>query len=972
MTGLYYRFECIRNNRKFYISLSTLLKNSKLQAILKTKVKMKKTTIICLILMLSVSVFAYENHGYDEYEVRYIKEQITTDITLQQTLREQNAWQNFLANHPHWFVSFNQFNLKPHRAYGEPIELLSGSSIQDKVMQFIVDELSSFNIPLSDISLLDIRENEKYKYLDFYQTYNGLKVHDSRLYIKTTKDDKLVTFGLDVFSDINLGVLPSISENDAISNATYGIANTISNVTVKTDLKILPVPEHNKYTYHLIYEVEFETTISVGPAKYLCFVDANSGKLLMRKNTILYETPPQASVHVESNVYAVQPYIPTTVENLVNLRVYVNGTSYYTDSNGDLSLSANVGSNVYYGLEGRWSKVETAGSTPSINTTLGATNNISFDNDATSQERSAYYHVNVVHDYMKTIFPTFTGLDFAMTTNVDVSGSCNAFYGGGSINFYAQGNDCNSMAKIGDVVYHEYGHGINDYRYGNNGMWNGALGEGYADIWGLSITLNPILGLGMSSVDPTDFVRRYDVDRKVYPQDLTGEVHADGEIIAGCWWDTYLGFNNMGQMMDLFKDTYDSAPDGSGGTEGIIFTDILLEALMSDDNDGNIYNGTPNDQIIVDAFALHGISLLSNANIIHTQVMMSAPNNDITINASIALTYAWALSNAKVHYKLNNATSWNSIVLSSVGGTNYIGHIPAQPAGTLIAYYILLEDTYGKHSGITPMAANLSQYANVPYFILNGFEFMGIEDFDANVGFWDLGDASDNATTGMWIIDEPIGSFSDPMDPSTIVQTDEDHTPNGVECAFTGNANLFDGIGTNDVDGGHTTLFSPFYDLTSYTNPVFTYYRWYTNNPPSGANPGADWWQVLVTDDGVNWQYVESNMTSDKSWRRVAFRVNDYVNLTNQVRVKFIASDSTHLGQYLDGGSLIEAAVDDFSLYEEVATTSSLNDQDSENAMRKLIKITDILGREVIPNQNKQTLFYIYDDGTVEKKIVIE
>jgi len=972
MTGLYYRFECIRNNRKFYISLSTLLKNSKLQAILKTKVKMKKVTIFTLIVIMSVSVYAYDKHGTDEYEVRYIKEQISIDITLQQTLREQNAWQNFLANHPHWFVSFNQFNLKPHRAYGEPIELLSGSSIQDKVMQFIVDELSSFNIPLSDISLLDIRENEKYKYLDFYQTYNGLKVHDSRLYIKTTKDDKLVTFGLDVFSDINLGVLPSISENDAISNATYGIANTISNVTVKTDLKILPVPEHNKYTYHLIYEVEFETTISVGPAKYLCFVDANSGKLLMRKNTILYETPPQASVHVESNVYAVQPYIPTTVENLVNLRVYVNGTSYYTDSNGDLSLSANVGSNVYYGLEGRWSKVETAGSTPSINTTLGATNNISFDNDATSQERSAYYHVNVVHDYMKTIFPTFTGLDFAMTTNVDVSGSCNAFYGGGSINFYAQGNDCNSMAKIGDVVYHEYGHGINDYRYGNNGMWNGALGEGYADIWGLSITQNPILGLGMSSVDPTDFVRRYDVDRKVYPQDLTGEVHADGEIIAGCWWDTYLGFNNMGQMMDLFKDTYDSAPDGSGGTEGIIFTDILLEALMSDDNDGNIYNGTPNDQIIVDAFALHGISLLSNANIIHTQVMMSAPNNDITINASIALTYAWALSNAKVHYKLNNATSWNSIVLSSVGGTNYIGHIPAQPAGTLIAYYILLEDTYGKHSGITPMAANLSQYANVPYFILNGFEFMGIEDFDANVGFWDLGDASDNATTGMWIIDEPIGSFSDPMDPSTIVQTDEDHTPNGVECAFTGNANLFDGIGTNDVDGGHTTLFSPFYDLTSYTNPVFTYYRWYTNNPPSGANPGADWWQVLVTDDGVNWQYVESNMTSDKSWRRVAFRVNDYVNLTNQVRVKFIASDSTHLGQYLDGGSLIEAAVDDFSLYEEVATTSSLNDQDSENAMRKLIKITDILGREVIPNQNKQTLFYIYDDGTVEKKIVIE
>ena len=936
---------------------------------------MKKTTIICLILMLSVSVFAYENHGHDEYEVRYIKEQLTTDIALQQTLRNQNAWQNFLIQHPHWFVNFNEYNLKPHRAYGEPIELLIGNTIEDKALQFIQNELSSFNIPVSDLYLLDVRENEKYKYLDFKQKYNGLEIHDSKLYFKTTQNDELVTFGLDVFSDINLSTIPTISGSNAISSAISGIAYSISKVEVKQALKILPIPKNNKYNYHLIYEVEFETTISVGPAKYLCFVDANTGELLMRKNTILFETPPMATVHVESNVYAVQPYVPTTVKDLANLRVFVNGTSYYTDQNGDLTLSANAGSNVYYGLEGLWSKVETSGSTPSINTTLGATNNISFDNDATSQERSAYYHVNVVHDYMKTIFPTFTSLDNPMTTNVDEPGSCNAFYGGGSINFYAEGNDCHSMAKIGDVVYHEYGHGINDYRYGNSGMWNGALNEGYADIWGLSITQNPILGQGMSMSDPNDFVRRYDIDKKVYPQDIVGEVHADGEIIAGCFWDTYLGFNNMGQMMDLFKYTYDGAPDGAAGTEGIIYTDVLLETLMADDNDGNIYNGTPNDQIIVDAFALHGISLLSNANIIHTQVMMAVPNNDITINVSIALTYAWALSSAKAFYKLNNTATWNSIVLNNVGGTNYQGVIPAQPAGTLIAYYLLLEDSYGKHSGITPMAANLSQYANVPYFILNGFEFMGIEDFDANVGFWQLGDANDNATTGMWEIDEPTGSFSDPTDPSTIVQTDEDHTPGSGndECAFTGNAGLLDGIGTNDVDDGHTTLFSPFYDLTPYSNPVFTYYRWYTNNPPSGANPGADWWQVMITDDGVNWQYVENNMTSDKSWRRFAFRVNDYVNLTNQVRVKFIASDSTHLGQNLDGGSLIEAAVDDFSLYEEVFT-SSLNNMDSKNAIRKLIKITDILGREVDITKIKEetTLLYIYDNGTVEKRIVIE
>ena len=37
---------------------------------------------------------------------------------------------------------------------------------------------------------------------------------------------------------------------------------------------------------------------------------------------------------------------------------------------------------------------------------------------------------------------------------------------------------------------------------------------------------------------------------------------------------------------------------------------------------------------------------------------------------------------------------------------------------------------------------------------------------------------------------------------------------------------------------------------------------------------------------------------------------------------------------------------------------------------KKLIKITDVLGREI--KQTNQLLFYIYDDGTVEKKIIVE
>jgi len=41
------------------------------------------------------------------------------------------------------------------------------------------------------------------------------------------------------------------------------------------------------------------------------------------------------------------------------------------------------------------------------------------------------------------------------------------------------------------------------------------------------------------------------------------------------------------------------------------------------------------------------------------------------------------------------------------------------------------------------------------------------------------------------------------------------------------------------------------------------------------------------------------------------------------------------------------------------------------SSKNKLVKITNILGKK-IPFRKNQPLLYIYDDGTVEKKIVLE
>ena len=926
---------------------------------------MKNTLILSFLLIFSINLSATKCTHTDDYEVRYITEDMQLNNQIQENLRNQYAWQEFISTYSNWFTYFNEYNYKPHRAFGSPINLGQGSTLENKFQSFITNDLSVFDIP-SNLILDRKTKNAKYINLDYKQYYNNLEVIDSRLYAKFNLQNQLISFGLDVFSDISISINASITENDAIQSASQNITAPTFNASVEDNLKILPIPKNGKYNYHLVYSVRVSTKLTHGPANYICYVDANSGELLMRINSVFYEAPPQATVHVEGEVYTTHPYNTTSVEDLVDLRVQKNGTNYYTDNFGYVTVPGS--GNAIFSLEGLFTEVQTNNNVPSFSSQLSNTN-VTFDNtNSTIQERTAFYAVNKIHSHLKSVFPTFTGLDYAIETNIDVQGSCNAYYDG-TINFYAEGNGCNATAKITDVVYHEYGHGINNYRYGS-GMWNGGLNEGYADVWAISLTQSPVLGYGWDLADPTVYVRRYDQNRKVYPQDLVGQVHADGEIIAGAFWDTYLNLGNMQQMLDLFKYTFDGAPDGPNGTEGIIYTDVLVEVLFADDNDADLTNGTPNDIAIIQAFALHGITLLSNTVLAHSPVAIAPANVGITISANISSTYSWALSSANCFYRLNDDPNWNNISMAS-NGNNFTATIPAQSEGNIVAYYISLTDNYGFESGITPQEANFTPIkdANLPYFIMVGYELFEEEDFDFNVGFWQTGDPLDNATTGMWEIGAPIGSYDDPNNLSGMVQPAFQHTPNGYACAFTQNASsVNDGIGANDVDAGHTTLYSPYYNLSNYINPAFTYWRWYTNNPPGGANPGADWWQVMITDDGVNWVYVENTLSADISWRRNAFRVKDYVNLTSSVRLKFIASDSIRPGQNLDGGSLIEAAVDDLYLYESL--NSSTSTDLSINAIKpKLIRVTDYLGREVNINNKLENLIYYYNDGSVKKRI---
>ncbi|MFI5134820.1 MAG: hypothetical protein ACHQD9_03100, partial [Chitinophagales bacterium] len=873
--------------------------------------------VFSFLLLVNRSFASWQVELYNRTFITNKKEQL--NLLQQQRLRESDPWQKFSAKHQQWNVIFDERSGMPHRAYGKGF-VLSGSDDVDRAQNFIHSELNSFGVKNDELSLRKSFSSKKYHYVDFYQNYQGLEVLNSRVTVRTTLDHRLVLFGSDVFNDIQISTQQQISA-DAISNyAISGIAYEITGFTVNPDLKILPVPVDGKYEYHLVYIVTVNAKDFDGyPARYYTLVDANNGEVLYRHNEI---DNLDSDVTVQANVSDPNPYEPTTIHQLPNLRLNIGGTDYYTDSTGNLNLQGitlPASASIY--LQGTWSTVTVNTSSTVSNFTQSlnvGSNTASFDSHATLQQISAYYHVNVIHDFMKSYLPDFTEMDESLPTIVDeTSGNCNAFYDGTSINFYAESNSCYDLALTGDVVYHEYSHGTDGRFYSlyGSGLNNSALNEGYSDTWAIGKTDYPIIGIGISDTDPNAYVRRYDINKKVYPQDIQGEPHADGEIICGCWYDTRLNIGSVDTMMQIFTESLYSLADGPDGTEGTVYRDVLLDALTADDNDGNINNGTPHASQILSAFALHGITLIGNVDLQHTEPLVAAATVTVTIQADINMDYPVYFGNASLFYKLNTETVYDSVPMTLVSGVTYQAQIPAQQQGSILDYYFKVNDIYGATALVRPHSL-FDADPNLPYKLLIGFQPMIEEDLDTYAGAWQLGDVNDDATTGIWIMDVPVASYLTVGVPTSQVQTGEDHTPtNDLNiCAITGNAFPNDGAGTNDVDGGRTTMYSPKYDLTEFQNPAISYYRWFSND--QGANPGNDPWRVYITNGDGSWIKVENTYTPDHSWRGNAFRVSDYVSITDKVQLKFIASDSIMTNVDLNGQSLVEAGVDDLFVWD--------------------------------------------------------
>jgi len=831
-----------------------------------------------------------------------------------------------------WMGNRDRISGKYRDLYG-PALAIPGNDMNSRVQYCLDQVLPALGLDKSEWREVYAGTAAHAGHAHFSQYISGRQVAFSRLSLRFTADGRLSRIRNRSYGVPEAGLSPVQTAAEALKSAVGDIPGITVSSQHTGDWEWFPVPSEAGYTLRPSWPFSIEGKAEGGMDIYLTgYVDAISGAVLYRSN----EVKESLDLTVKGEVYKHNPLQPSSIEPLANLKIVIGGSTRYTDTAGVMDAGAlNPPEAATISLEGKWAVVraDLAGSSVPTYTHQVNANGTIYTFPATAPSGinhvNAYYHVNRVHDYMRGYLTNFTSLDIPIETNVDVTGSCNAFYNGGSnsMNFYVAGNGCNSFALCGDIVYHEYGHAIasNFYRWqSGNSMRNGALNEGYADIWALGITGEAILGAGAYS-NSGAYIRRYDQTPKVYPQDIRGEVHADGEIIAGAWWDLATNLGSVDSMMSLFAKAYYETPDGPNGTEGEVFHDALIGALLNDDDDQDLSNGTPNFTAIISAFARHGIYLLADARVAHNELTNQLEATPIPVTASVILQpdNMPLFSDIKLFYRKRGSIAWDSASMTpaAAGSFDFTGEIPGQAAGSIIDYYFKLYDYSGEPNVFAPAGYNpkiQASQSTIPYQFGVGIATLQKIDFESDLPGWQIGNnPGDNATSGIWIKAVPIRSSLNSVAGRLICQTGEDHTSGSGQCLVTGNAvNEVASINSADVDMGTTTVVTPAFDLSGYTHPVIEYYRWYSND--RGTNARTDAWQVQIKDAASNlWiHYVESTYQADYSWRKRIFSVNEYLPSAKSVQLRFIASDRVISNLPDNGQGTVEAAVDDFRIYD--------------------------------------------------------
>jgi len=504
----------------------------------------------------------------------------------------------------------------------------------------------------SNLKLINQDNDRGTTFLQYAQTVGGLKVFEGGVQVAVNRNGEVLSVREGFLVDGQSADLsPAVGENDAIVKAFANVGRSIDSSLVETrargeksesasfanplgtqledvlsELNVLRVGNSAKLAWHIYAEI--------GPDEwYESLVDAHSGELLLRHNLYVFDA--QGTVYTEAPDKGARQLVSFVGDTVINTSFGWMGTATvttgnnveaYLDTNADNAPDNNNGSGL------------------SVGHASSATQDFTFPFSTAVDPRTQqaavvtnlFYYNNVMHDFSYTLGFTETSGNF-QTNNYGRGGIGNdsvraeAQDGSGTNNanfatppdgqrprmqqyLFTSPNPDRDSSVDGDVVFHEFGHGISNRLIGNGstalqGIQSGAMGEGWSDYW--AITINNDGAVGEYVTNNPIGIRRavYSVPAATVHDSYADvcfrgcEVHKDGEVWAAALWDlrTQLG----AATSDLLV------------LNGMKFTPIRPSFLDARDGiiqaDQNM-NGGANFCAIWVVFARHGMGVSASGN----------------------------------------------------------------------------------------------------------------------------------------------------------------------------------------------------------------------------------------------------------------------------------------------------------------------------------------------------------------------
>ncbi|MDX2001727.1 MAG: M43 family zinc metalloprotease [Chitinophagales bacterium] len=173
------------------------------------------------------------------------------------------------------------------------------------------------------------------------------------------------------------------------------------------------------------------------------------------------------------------------------------------------------------------------------------------------------------------------------------------------------------------------------------------------------------------------------------------------------------------------------------------------------------------------------------------------------------------------------------------------------------------------------------------------------DDFVLDFGWAESG----TAASGEWERGAPIGTLngSAASNPGADVSIDL-----GPDAYVTGNAGGT--AGNDDVDNGNTILTSPSFNLSAYSNPYLSFYRWFYNAGGSGTPNDTLFIRISNGTTTVLLERLTVANANTNQWVFRDYRIRDFITPSNNMRFILETADLS------SSGHLVEAALDMFSI----------------------------------------------------------